>query len=66
MVMMAMAAKADWPARGMWTIDETARALGVSLSTVRRTNLPVYKIGKARRYKPQDVAEFLARARRVA
>jgi excisionase family DNA binding protein len=65
-MVMAEGIKADRPARGMWTIDETAQALGVSLSTVRRTNLPVYKIGKARRYKPQDVAEFLARARRVA
>jgi excisionase family DNA binding protein len=50
----------------MWTIGEAAQALGVSLSTIRRSDLPVYKIGKARRYKPSDIAEFLARARKVS
>jgi excisionase family DNA binding protein len=64
-MMLADAMEAERAARGMWTIGEAAQALGVSLSTIRRSDLPVYKIGKARRYKPSDIAEFLARARKM-
>ena len=42
---------------------EIAAELGICLSTVRRMELPAYKIGKAVRHRREDVNDALARAR---
>jgi len=53
------------PTIRLWTHAETAEYLGVSESTLhymnhRRTGPRSYKVGKHRRYQPQDVIDWLA------
>lgn len=47
------------------TRDEAARRLGVGASTLaawatRRQNIPVVKVGRAVRYRPEDLETFIA------
>ena len=53
------------PRRGMMTPEEAAARAAVSLSTIWRSGLPKYKVGRLVRFHPDDV-EALARARKAA
>lgn len=50
-----------------WTADELATRLRVTKATIyrmaRRGELPYYSIGRAMRFRSQDVDEFLRRCR---
>lgn len=53
-----------------WTADELAKRLRVTTATIyrmaRRGELPYYSIGRAMRFKTEDVEAFLQRCRGVA
>jgi excisionase family DNA binding protein len=48
--------------RPMMTPEQAAAQVGASLSTIWRSGLPKYKVGRLVRFHPDDVAEF-ARSR---
>lgn len=50
------------PIDRLWTLEEAARYLGMSESWVRRSDVPIVLLGRARRYDPEQVKAY-ARAR---
>lgn len=45
----------------LMTIKEVARALKVSVKTIRRLPLPFTRVGRQRRYRPRIVEKYLER-----
>ncbi len=51
---------AGLPSDRLWTLEECARFLQMSTSWVRRSDVPVVELGRARRYDPEQVRAYAA------
>lgn len=51
-------AAAALPIDRLWSLDECARFLRMSPSWVRRSDVPVVELGRARRYDPEQVRAY--------
>jgi hypothetical protein len=53
-----MIARSDLPIDRLWSLKEAADYLKMSTSWVRRSDVPVVALGRARRYDPEQVRLF--------
>lgn len=49
------------PVDRLWNLEETSAYLQMSTSWVRRADIPVVQLGRARRYDPAQVKAFMER-----
>jgi excisionase family DNA binding protein len=57
------------PDSGLWTTQDVAKHLRVSLKTVfnlRKKGLPYVQLGGAVRFVPQEIKDYLANSRRLS